>query len=249
MTIALHAITCGWFDAPSGFFLGGAPGRMRVPVPAFLIEHPKGKVLFDSGLNLRFKQRVDAANTGSGFRVEMTEDQEIGARLRARGIDPAEIRWVVLSHLHLDHVAGLASLPNATIVVQRSEWAMAISGHGGPEYDRSYFDLGHAVKQIEGEFDLFGDGHIVLFPTPGHTPGHQCARVRLASGDVILAGDCCYMRRSMDELLLPPKSHDRELHLASLLRLRDLRDGGALLVYGHDAEQAEVLPAALAALA
>ncbi|MGK6310264.1 hypothetical protein [Variovorax sp. DT-64] len=55
---------CGWLNAPSGFFLAGKTARVRVPVPAYLIDHPRGKALFDTGLNLRFEQRVDASNTG-----------------------------------------------------------------------------------------------------------------------------------------------------------------------------------------
>ena len=47
----LHAFTCGWLSAPLGLFLEGEHGRLRVPVPAFLIDHPKGRVLFDTGLH------------------------------------------------------------------------------------------------------------------------------------------------------------------------------------------------------
>jgi glyoxylase-like metal-dependent hydrolase (beta-lactamase superfamily II) len=242
--IKLYAINCGWLTGPAGFFLAGQTGRLRVPVPAFLIDHPKGKALFDTGLNLRFKQRVEQRGSAAGFEAELTAAEEIGARLRQMGVDPGEIRWVALSHLHLDHCAGLALVPNATVVVQRAEYLMAHSGDGGPEYDRSYFDLGHPVRQIEGEFDLYGDGSFVLFPTPGHSAGHQSARVRIAGKDVILAGDCCYLRSTLNELTLPSHSHDGEAHLASILRLRGLRDAGARIVFGHDPEQWAELPQA-----
>lgn len=235
--IKLYSINCGWLNGPTSFFLAGEPGRLRVPVPVFLIDHPKGMTLFDTGVTQRMQERVQKNAAISGFSVDLKPEGEIGARLRFMGIDPGAIRWVALSHLHLDHCAGLASIPNATLLVQRAEYGIARSEAGGPEYDPSYFDLGHPVKELDGEFDLYGDGSFVLFPSPGHTAGHQCARVRLPSGDVILTGDCCYTKRTMDELKLPSRAFDAEHHLASVLRLRELRGQGARIFYGHDPEQ------------
>ena len=83
---------------------------------------------------------------------------------------------------------------------------------------------------------MFGDGSVTCIPTYGHTLGHQALRVRLAGGDVVLAADACYLRRTLEELHLPPVVRDREAMLASLRHLRALRERGARIFYGHDPE-------------
>ena len=99
---------------------------------------------------------------------------------------------------------------------------------------RSTYDERYLL--VDGEHDLFGDGRLVCLATHGHTPGHQSLRVRLDGGDVVLTADACYLRRTLEHEHLPAVVYDREAMLASLRRLRALRDGGARLIYGHDAE-------------
>ena len=101
-------------------------------------------------------------------------------------------------------------------------------------YDPRDYDLGHARRLVDGEHDLFGDGSVICVPTHGHTPGHQSLRVRLASGDVVLTADACYLRRALDAMQLPPVVHDRDAMLASYRRLRALEAAGARLYFGHD---------------
>jgi glyoxylase-like metal-dependent hydrolase (beta-lactamase superfamily II) len=232
MTLKLYAFTCGLLNLRQSFLVEGREGRIIVPVPVYLIDHPKGRALFDTGLGLRFRRPVGAPLDGI---ADMDESADVAARLRAIDIDPASIRWIINSHLHNDHAGGNAFIPNATMVVQATEWVFAASG-ADKFSDPAEFNVGHPVLKVHGEHDLFGDGSVVLFPSPGHTPGHQCARVRLPSGDVILAADCCNMKASLDEMKLPDHIHDREAALATLRHLRDLREGGARIFYGHDPE-------------
>jgi glyoxylase-like metal-dependent hydrolase (beta-lactamase superfamily II) len=86
----------------------------------------------------------------------------------------------------------------------------------------------------DGVHDVFGDGAVECLPTHGHTPGHQSLRLRLASGDVVLTADACYLRRTLDSLALPPVVDDRAAALASLEKLRALAAAGARLSFGHD---------------
>jgi N-acyl homoserine lactone hydrolase len=242
----LFAFTCGWLTGPTGLFLEGEHGSLRMPVPAFLIEHPQGHVLFDTGMH------PDVAHDAKGrlgfladvFQTEMTVPETIAARLEALGFEPGRLRHVVLSHLHFDHAGGLASVPNARVVVQRRDWE---AGHDADRaaalfFAREDFDHGHDVQLVDGEHDLFGDGRVVCLPTHGHTPGHQSLRVRLDSGDVVLTADACYLRRTLETDHLPPQPFDREAMLASLRRLRALRDAGARLVFGHDEEAWSEVP-------
>jgi len=244
--LKLYAFTCGWFQAPVRFFIDGDEGDMlRSPIPAYLIDHPKGLALFDTGLGSRFRRTVGKrlAQTETGFEFEESDD--IGARLRAMLVDPQKVRWIINSHLHADHCGGNASVPNATVIVQRRELESARSLIGTPNYDAADFETGHDTLVIDGEYDLYGDGSVVVFPTYGHTAGHQCARVRLSKGDVVLAGDCCYLKRSLDEMRLPRHVYNKDESLRVLELLSDLKRKGTRIFYGHDGEFWKNIPQAL----
>ena len=230
MTVRLTAFTCGWLNLRYAFLLEGAEGRINAPVPVYLIEHPKGRALFDTGLGQRF---ISEGDTPAVKGVDFQTGADIAARLKAVGVDPDSIQWIINSHLHTDHAGGNAYIPNATVIVQAAEWDFAFEGKD-QFYKPEEFDLGHRVVRIRGEHDLFGDGSVLLFPSPGHTPGHQCARVRLAAGEIVLAADCCNLKASLDDMRLPDHVHDREASLATLVHLRSLRESGARIFYGHD---------------
>lgn len=242
----LHAFDCGWLSADLHRFLTGAAGRVRVPVPAYLIEHPRGLVLFDSGLHS--DARVDAEKKlgllAKLFEVHFGAGEAIAERLEARGFDPARVTHLVTSHLHFDHAGGHAQIPNARLVVQRREWE---AGHT-PElmqrngYDPRDYDLGHPIELADGEVDLFGDGRIVCLPTYGHTAGHQSLIVRLDGGEIVLTADACYFRRTLEEMNLPPVVHDPQQMAESLRRLAALQASGARLFFGHDPELWGTLP-------
>jgi N-acyl homoserine lactone hydrolase len=238
MEVRLRAFTCGWLSGPLGLFLENEPGAIRVPVPSFLVEHPRGMVLFDTGLHPD-AGRDPKARLGRAarlFTVELRPADTLAARLASLDCDPAAIRWAINSHLHFDHAGGNAQLPNAVFLHQRAEWDAGRDDHqvAANVYNPLDYDLGQDVLLLDGEHDVFGDGSVVCLPTPGHTPGHQSLRVRLSGGDVVLTADSCYLRRSLEEWHLPAACHDRAASLRSLERLRALRAGGATLVFGHD---------------
>jgi len=246
MTIELYAYTCGCLTIPHGFLLERADGWITVPIPAYVIVHPRGKVLFDSGLNL-CTQSAPAPYIGPiGVRFttfHFQPGEEIGARLRAMAIAPEDITCVINSHLHYDHSGGNAQLPNADVLVQRPEWehAMALPDDD-PGYRRVDFDTGQRVCCIDGEHDVFGDGSVVCLPTYGHTPGHQSLRVRTATAEFVLCGDACYLRQSLEQLHLPGVMADREATLAALERFRAMQAAGARIMFGHDPEFWKTVP-------
>jgi glyoxylase-like metal-dependent hydrolase (beta-lactamase superfamily II) len=189
-------MTCGHLTGDFGRLMEGGEGWIRLPVPAYLIEHPKGFALFDSGMHPDCQNdpavRVGARIAGL-FEFDYRPGEEISARLMAISCDPAKIDLLINSHFHFDHVGGNGLVPNATMLVQRSEWEAAMERdiavpHG---FNRRDFDLGHKRLLIEGEHDVFGDGTVVCLPPHGHTPGHQSLRVRLDSGEIVLAADAC----------------------------------------------------------
>jgi glyoxylase-like metal-dependent hydrolase (beta-lactamase superfamily II) len=251
--VTLHAFTCGELTIPRGFLIEGEKGKIRVPVPSYLVTHPRGRVLFDSGLHLAI-QRDAAAHMGErgmrGTRFHFAAGEEIGARLASVACAPEAITHVVNSHLHYDHCGGNTQLPNADVLVQRREWEHARAlPDDDPGYRRRDFDTGQRVRLVDGELDLFGDGAVVLFPTRGHTPGHQSMRVRTADRELVLCGDACYLRESLERLLLPGVIFDREAALASLRVFAALAAGGARILFGHDPVFWRSVPQAPARLA
>jgi len=246
MTAELYAYTCGYLSIPQAFLLESTTGRITVPIPSYLIVHPRGRVLFDSGLNLR--TQTDPAGYIGAESLRYTTfhfraGEEIAARLESVALAPGDVTGIVNSHLHYDHAGGNAQIPNAEVIVQRREWehAMALPDDD-PAYRKADFATGQPVRCIDGEHDLFGDGTVTCLPTYGHTPGHQSLRVRTAAGEFVLCGDACYLRRSLEALHLPGVRADRAAALAVLERFRSMQAAGARIMFGHDPEFWQTVP-------
>jgi len=246
---ALAGFLCGTITADAGTFARGDSGEVTVPVPCYLVRHRGRNVLFDAGLHAGVA--IDAAGRlgvmEQYFRHRLAREQGIGAQLSAFHIEPSSIDAVILSHLHYDHVGGVAQLPNARLIVNRREWSAAheSADQGAGAYNPKDFDCGHEVQLIEGEFDVFGDGAVTTLPTPGHTHGHQSLAIRTANGgEIILAADACYLCRTLDDERLPPFSADVSRQMASLHALRERRAAGARIFPGHDPAFWATLPTA-----
>ena len=241
MTLKLFAFTCGTVTGEFGRLMEGGAGDITVPVPVFLIEHPKGRALFDTGLHPDC-QHDPAGRLGERlaglFKIGFAPGEEVSARLEAIDRDPGKIDLLINSHFHFDHCGGNALIPNATMLVQRREWNTGMEPDAAEKrgFNPRDFDLGHKVLLVDGEHDVFGDGSVTCLPTHGHTPGHQSLRVRLERGDVVLAADASYFCQTLRERRLPRYVADRDAMLASLDRLEALERGGARIFFGHDPE-------------
>jgi glyoxylase-like metal-dependent hydrolase (beta-lactamase superfamily II) len=235
----ITALDCGWLHTQERTLVaGGSTDLSSIPVPAWLVRHEQGVVLFDAGLHPALADGPDAlGRLAKLFTPELAPGGTVGSRLTEHDVDPTGPISVVVSHCHFDHVGGLCELPNARLVVQRDEWLAATTdesaGSGG--YDRSLYDLGHDVVMVDGVHDLFDDGAVTTMPTPGHTCGHQSLRVLTADGPTILTGDACYFLHTLDDDVLPPFGFDLDQQRRSLARLRAERDRGTRIVPGHDA--------------
>jgi glyoxylase-like metal-dependent hydrolase (beta-lactamase superfamily II) len=218
----LYAFTSGALTVPKSFLQAGAPSTaIQVPVGFFVVRHPKGTVLFDTGNN-------DRIITDPGYWGEFvkalnpvrTPDIAIDVQLGRIGLKPDDITYVVVGHMHLDHGGNVAKFPNSTLIVQKDEIRNAFwpePGTAGPYIPGDFWPLRsdpgaplanrYKMFQLEGDFDIFGDGSAVVKRWVGHTPGSQMLIVRLPkTGTVILTSDNVYFRENVTKNLLPDVS-------------------------------------------
>jgi glyoxylase-like metal-dependent hydrolase (beta-lactamase superfamily II) len=191
---------------------------IKVPVGFFVVMHPKGNVLFDTGNN--DKIITDPSYWGPAFQrlsPVNTPDMAIDAQLGKIGLKPDDIKYVVVSHLHLDHGGNVGKFPNSTLIVQKDEIRNAFwpePGTAGPYVPGDVAplrsDLGEAMPnrykmiQLNSDMDIFGDNGVVVKRWVGHTPGSQMLVVRLPkTGTVILTGDNVYFRENVEKNILP----------------------------------------------
>jgi N-acyl homoserine lactone hydrolase len=251
--ISVYALCTGFIELDRASMLSDlTPGQpWTVPVLSFLVDHPRGRLLFDTGVHCQ--ARVDpvgrlGAERVKRLTVKSKEGDDVVAQLSRLGLTPADVRYVANSHLHFDHCGGNEFFPHATFLVQRPELEAARRPGFVPSYSPSPIDFDHPLdyRMLAGEHDVFGDGAVILIPTYGHTPGHQSLRVRMAKGaELVCASDACYTRENMDRDVLPKILWDAAVMRDSLAALRKLRDQtGATMFYGHDPAQWETTPRA-----
>ena len=219
----------------------------EIPVQFFLIVHPAGNVLFDGGMALEVAHdaRAHWGALCDSYEPVMTEQQHCTHQLRAVGIDPAEIRFVLQSHLHPDHSGAIGHFPNAQYIVQRRELAYAYTPDWFVRvgYTRADFDRDVPWMFLEGEqddgYDIFGDGALQTFFAPGHARGQTSLPVRLPStGAILLCGDACYTRDYWEDRALPGLVDSARDAVASVYRLRRIADKhAARVVFGHDSDE------------
>jgi N-acyl homoserine lactone hydrolase len=271
-TLTLEPLLCALMRGPRGWF-ERVPGRMaglkalgigtsaedmiEVPIVAFLLEHPSaGLVLVDTGFHRSVAEggsRERTRNLGSIARLmargtEMSPQQTVAAQLKERGVDPADIELIVMTHLHFDHASALSEFPAATVVVSRPEWeAVWVRNPGLHGYVHAQLDPRLTYRTVEfagadtraplgPTLDLFGDGSLTLVFTPGHTLGHMSLILRLSGRDALLTGDAAYTLGTLREGARPWRSEDPRAFERSVESLAawDREHPGALVIPGHD---------------
>ncbi|HEV2723254.1 MAG TPA: N-acyl homoserine lactonase family protein [Thermoleophilaceae bacterium] len=270
-TVRLHPLLCARMVAPPAF-LERVDGRMsrlkalgvrvprdewiQIPVIAFLVEHPTaGPVLVDTGFHPAVavdpKQALGSLGGLVFKEVEMDANQAVAAQLRDRGVDPASVSTVLMTHLHSDHASGIAEFPAATFLVSAKEWEAGSSGRQTDGYLRRQYDHAFDYRTLDFDaadadsfatfgrsFDIFGDGSIRMVFTPGHSPGHCSVILRLRGREALIAGDAAYTVRTIRESHLPFKMDDEHRFRRSLREIQLYLKGtpDALVIPGHDME-------------
>jgi glyoxylase-like metal-dependent hydrolase (beta-lactamase superfamily II) len=219
--------------------ISGDEGPMRVPIPAYLIEHAGSRIVFDAGLppELRDRDSELSEELAPFFGCDLPPGTNLAERLRSCGVEPRDVDMVVVSHMHFDHVGGSSLVPEAELVLQRAEWEAAVADVAREQYV-TVLDDARPRRLLEGEWDVFGDGRVVVVSTVGHTAGHQSLRLLTDDGrEMILCGDACYLQRSLETRTLPPSSFDAAAQLASMAWLDERERSGARLFFGHEPRQ------------
>ena len=238
------------------------------PINVYVIEHRDGLVLFDTGQDRASVTEPDYFPGGLNgvvydrlARFEIGSDQTLARGLAALGLRADDVHTAVISHLHQDHMGGLPELAGAEIVVSDAEWrSMRRPLAAARGYLRDHIELpGLHGRQVVPEplgdpslapfgagHDLFGDGSLLLLPTPGHTPGSLSMLVRRPGrAPLLLVGDLTYDAGLLAAGEIPGVGNKSQLRraVASVNELRD-RLPGLTVLAAHDPGATALLAAA-----
>jgi len=213
----------------------------------FLIAHPKGTLMWDVGAIPDESWKP----TGSPVRLhfvlpdkterDVTITKPLKAQLAAAGYSPSGITYLALSHYHWDHIANANAFAGATWIARKSEHDIMFSSAEPERTIRAnYNKLGKSKTVIikgEEDYDVFGDGKVVLKSTPGHTPGHQVLYLDLPkTGKIVLGGDLYHYPEERTLNRIPPRDFNPQQTAASRVALEAfLKQTGASLWIQHDA--------------
>jgi glyoxylase-like metal-dependent hydrolase (beta-lactamase superfamily II) len=221
--------------------------QVMMPVVMFIIDHPKGLVVFDTGNNVVISDGNCKSHWNSwicdALQPSQTREEVIDRQLEKVGYSVGDVKIVITSHSHLDHIGNIEMFPDAIHVIQKKElyqaWWPEKFQRGGAHVMADYDDArDFTYFELNGDYDLFGDGSVVIISTPGHTLGHQSVKVRLNdTGTVILAQDAVWIKENLE-------GHPAGLNYSildytnSVNRIKMIRDiENAQIWMGHSIDQ------------
>jgi glyoxylase-like metal-dependent hydrolase (beta-lactamase superfamily II) len=217
----------------------------ELSVACFLVAHPKGALIWDVGAVPDGEWVPTGAaithhlSLPDGQSRDITLTRTLGEQLAEIGYPPAKIRFIALSHYHYDHTANANAFAHSTWLVRAVERdAMFATPAPGTTRSDTYSGLKRAKTILidVDQFDVFGDGSVMIKFAPGHTPGHQMLLVRLkGTGPVLLSGDLYHFPQERTLNRFPVFEFDKEQTRRSRLEVDDfLKTTGASLWIPHD---------------
>jgi len=264
----LHAIQTGSVRIKTAQVQGRGRGLRRrlgvfgddqwtawLPTYAWVIDHPEGVIVVDTGQGTHLLQSVHSLHPYMRWQVmfQIEPEQEIGPQLHGLGIGARDVQRVVLTHLHCDHDGGLAHFSHSEILVSRGElstasgWAGRLRGylpHRWPSwFNPAALDLAsEAFGPFATSRRLTTAGDVIAVGTPGHTAHHVSVVVEDQGTRYLLAGDASYTERLMLAGQIDGVSADDEVASATLRAIRDFAmDRPTVYLPTHDPASAERL--------
>jgi len=210
---------------------------MEMSENCYLIHHTQGWLLWDTGIADSIVAMPKGLAPSDPRAIHWHVTKTLASQFEMLGVKPADIKYVAISHSHVDHVGNVEMFPQAMLLVQKAEydWPNPLGiGRFKPE---------HPVTKLEGDRDVFGDGSVTIFATPGHTPGHQSLLVKLPkTGAIVLSGDAVHFQSNWDNRRVPSINPDKDKTAASMQRIADvMAKEHAKLWINHDAAQRKTL--------
>lgn len=265
-TLKIHGLTTGHIQVKTGFLrpepknvLGNLLSLVQptytepLPVWCWVIEHPLGLTLVDTGMNEQAAQNWFGRTQ---TRIHFRPENRLTVQIEGAGLNPADVTTVIFTHLHIDHDRAAGDFPQARLLVSARELrdylgnTARLLGYSPPTWRHApqpvYF-APSLVGPFSASFDVFGDGRLLLLPTPGHTPGHLSVLIRQPEKDVLLAGDLTYSQADLQRgrlggFLFHPGPHRR-----SMYKVRQLAQQKPLIYLpSHDPESLARLQAGAA---
>ena len=216
--------------------------------PFYVISHPKGNLMWDAGLPEMLVPMPEPYTDPSGAFTVSRKDSVVN-QLKTIGMTPDDITYLGLSHTHFDHSGHANAISNATWLVQGSEYDMITSeeirnGENAGLYE-AIKELKN-VKKLNGDFDVFGDGSVIIKSMPGHTPGHQVLFLDMPeNGPTLLTGDLYHLYENREHKRVPSFNFDVEQTLSSMNAFEALaKEKNAKVYLQHQKEDFNKMPKA-----
>ena len=247
-SLRLYALDCGriQFDDLGNFAdtgeYDGHPGELVGS--CFLIRHPKGDLLWDTGLGDRHANKPGGEQPRPGMRFFV--DKPLLAQLKDIGVTPADVDYLAFSHFHYDHTGNANAFAASTWLLSRRE-VDALEGTPPPtavNIDNLSGRKQAKVELIDLDRDVFGDGSVKILRANGHTAGHQVLMLKLQkAGVVILSGDLYHTRENFEQGRMPGFNHSRGETLGAMDRIqRILKNTNGRLIIQHEPKDISALP-------
>ena len=238
-SLRLYVFDCGRLDIPdiTPYRLTRSEIATNVmSVPCFLVAHPKGTLMWDVGAVP--DRMIPEGGTGT-LRQYGTSTKRLETQLREIGYAPGDMNYLAMSHFHWDHVGNANLFAGATWLVREKERELMFADPPSPRTEPANFS---ALKNSKttiirtADYDVFGDGSVVIKSAPGHSPDHQVLFLRLArTGPVVLSGDLYHYPEERTLGRVPTTEFDPQQTAASRAAVETfLKSSGAQLWIEHD---------------
>ena len=232
---SITVFDCGQlnFEDISTFGLSNDATEVReLFVPCYLISHEQGLMIWDFGLPLEI---AGAGKIDLSPGTTMQYKTSLLQQMKKLNISADDIDYIAPSHMHFDHVGAISAFPKATLLIAQQEYTAAFENAEQTSfYDPSlYTDTANNKRVLlTDDYDVFGDGSVMIIPAPGHTPGHQVLLVRLANtGPVLLSGDLYHFEASRQLHAIPEFNSDPAQTRKSMAKVEALIESEAATLW------------------